>query len=114
MPLQIQALTKSVQSAIVALPQTTTSNIFTVSGDVYVAMIQGVVTTIIGAVANATKLQAVCGALAAVDLCATADINGLVAGAVYQPITSFATAASIAGTAGVLVAGPSATAAPTG
>jgi len=104
----------NVQSNVVALPQGTTGNIFQVTGDVLVLGIVGVVTTTIGAVANATKLQAVCGALTAVDLCATADINGLVAGTVYAPITSFATAASIAGTAGILVSGPSATAALTG
>ena len=114
MPFQVQALTKSVQSNIVALPQTGNSNLFTVSGDVSVVGIIGVVTVVIGSVANATKLQAVCGALTAVDLCATADVNALAAGAIYAPITSFATAASIAATNGVLVNGPSATAALTG
>lgn len=114
MPLQIISQAQSVQSNVVALPQTGNSNLFTVSGDVAVVMIVGVVTTVIGAVANATKLQAVCGALAAVDLCATADINALAAGALYVPITSFATAASIAATNGVLVNGPSATAQATG
>lgn len=114
MPLNITSLTKSVQSNIVALPQTAAANIFVVSGDVAVIAIVGVVTVIIGAVANATKLKAKAGALAFVDLCATADVNALVAGAVYAPITSFATAASIAATAGVLVNGPSATAQATG
>jgi hypothetical protein len=116
MPMQVvssQAV-KNVQSNITALPQTATANIFVVSGDVFVSMICGVFTTAMGAVANATKLSAKCGALTAVDICATADINAAAAGTIFQPITSFATAASIAATNGVIVAGPSATAAPTG
>ena len=114
MPQLIQSLTKSVQSNIVALPQTTTANIFTVTGEVAVIIIEGVVTTVIGSVANATKLQALVGALTAVDLCATADVNAAAVGTLYVPITSFATAASIAATNGVLVNGPSATAQATG
>jgi len=91
-PLQIQALFKTVQqTAPVALPQTTTANILVVSGDVYVFALTGVVTVTIGAVANATKLQAVATGLTAVDLCATLDINGLLAGNTFAPITSFAT-----------------------
>ena|SRR5215469_4382298 len=114
MSLLIQSLMKGVQSNIVALPQTGNSNLFTITGDVAVVGIVGVCTVVIGSVANATKLQAVCGALTAVDLCATADVNALAAGTVYAPITSFATAASIAATNGVLVNGPSATAQLTG
>lgn len=112
MPLQIQTLMKSVQSNIVALPQTGNSNLFAITGDVFVVAITGVVTTAIGAVANATKLQVVCGALTAVDLCGTTDINGFAAGYLLTPITSFATALGnnangvVVGTApiGVLIA----------
>ncbi len=114
MPLNITTLTKSVQSNITLLPQSTTASIFIVSGDVAVIALTGVCTVIIGAVANATKLQAVCGALTAVDLCATADVNALAAGTIFAAITSFATGATIAATNGVLVNGPSATAQATG
>ena len=114
MPLNITTLTKSVQSNVVALPQTGNSNLFTVSGEVAVIAIVGVVTVVIGAVANATKLQGVATGLTAVDLCATADLNAAAVGTLYVPITSFATAASIAATNGVIVNGPSATAQATG
>ena len=105
MPLQIQTLLKSVQSNITALPQAGpgTSTLWNVTGDVYVTTIVGVCTTTIGAVANATKLSAKCGALTAVDICATADINALAAGTLFMPVTTFATAAGIAATNGVQI-----------
>jgi hypothetical protein len=102
-PLNISTLIKSVQSNITALPQATTANIFVVSGDVFVTSILGVCTVVMGSVANATKLSAKCGALTAVDLCATADINALAAGTLFAPLTTFGTAASIAATNGVLI-----------
>jgi hypothetical protein len=93
-PLQVIGIPHTVQSNIVALPQggPGTSNLFAVTGDVYVYQITGAVTVAIGAVANATKLTAVCGALTGVDLCATTDINGLAAGYIFSPITTLATA----------------------
>lgn len=100
---------------ILALPQTTTKVLFTITGGpIIVSCIFGIVTTIIGAVANATKLTAtptVGGT--ATDICATGDINAAAAGDILIPITSFATALSI-NTAGVIVNGPSATAQATG
>jgi hypothetical protein len=97
----------AINTPAILLPQTTTKNIFTLTGgSVYVSMIYGHCTVAVGAVANATKLQvvpAVAGLepVTAVDICATADVNALAAGTLYIPITSFATAASISVTSGV-------------
>lgn len=113
MPLQIQALTKAVQSNVVLLPQATTGSIFVVAGDVQVLCVQGVVTTTIGAVANATKLQAVCGALTAVDLCATADVNALAAGSIFNMVNGFGTGAVITAANGVVIQGSVLVTAPT-
>lgn len=81
------------------LPQTTTKTIFAFQNSIgpgigsygaggYAALeivdIFGIVTTAIGAVANATKLQALMDALTAVDLCATLDINGLTVGTILN------------------------------
>ncbi len=97
-----------------ALPQTTTKVLFTITGgSIRVLGMYGIVTTAIGAVANATKITVtptVGGT--ATDICGTGDINAAAAGDILIPITSFATALSI-NTAGVIVDGPSATAAAT-
>lgn len=79
------------------LPQTSTKTLFTIGGGpIKVEAIFGIVTTVIGAVANATKLQFVSTATStAVDLCATADINALVAGAIYSVTGTLATGAVI-------------------
>lgn len=86
-----------------SLPQTATKVIYTITGGpILVVGIWGVVTTAIGAVANATKLTAtptVGGA--ATDICATVDINGAAAGDIYTPVQSFGIAAAL-NTAGVL------------
>ena len=96
MSLQIQSMMKSVQSNVVALPQGTTGNIFTITGDVWLLLILGRCTTVIGSVANATKLQYVDTVTStAYDMCATSDVNALAAGAFYTAVTSVATAASI-------------------
>ena len=59
-----------------ALPQTAAAAIFTVTGLVLVRRIVGYVTTVIGAVANATKLVGnSTGAGASTDLCATVELN---------------------------------------
>ena len=94
MPLQVVGCPSTVQSNVVALPQggPGTSNIFAITGDVFIYEINGVVTTAIGAVANATKLTVVCGALSAVDISGTTDINGFAAGYILSPITTLATA----------------------
>lgn len=94
------------QTNPLTLPQTTTKTIFTIKGGpIRVRAMFGVVTTVVGAVANATKLQFLptVPASTTLDLCATADINALAAGALYMLVTSFATAASISLTSG---AGP--------
>lgn len=93
-----------------SLPQTASKTLFTVTGGVIkVLALIGHVTTIIGAVANATKITVTpTTGGTATDICATGDINAAAAGDLLVPITSFATALSI-NTAGVIVAGPSAT-----
>lgn len=78
-----------------ALPQTTTSNIFVITGEVQVLNIFGKVTTAIGAVANATKLTYVGTGLAATDLCATADLNAAALGTVFSVTGTLATGAVI-------------------
>lgn len=91
-------------SNLLALPQTATKDIFTVTGGpIKVLDLFGVVTTIVGAVANATKLQVVptTAPTTAVDVCATSDINALAAGALAICVTSFATALSIGVVSGV-------------
>lgn len=103
------------QTSPIALPQGTTKTLFTiVGGPIKVVAIFGIVTTVIGAVANNTKITATpTTGGAATDVCAVADINAAAAGDILIPITSFATALSI-NTAGVIVNGPSATAQATG
>jgi hypothetical protein len=84
------------------LPQTTVKTIFTISGGpIEVLKIFGICTTVIPAVANATKLTAHCtvgGADSATDICATVDITGMTVGSIYELVTSFATAAVISTT----------------
>lgn len=87
----------AVATSPLALPQTGTSSLFIVTGTCRILQLYGIVTTVIGAVANATKLQFICTApaLTAVDLCATADINALAAGAIYSITGTLATLATI-------------------
>lgn len=61
-----------------ALPASTTADIFKVVGLVEVTSIIGIVTTVIQAQANATKISTVSNG-ATTDICATLDINGLLA-----------------------------------
>jgi hypothetical protein len=68
------------RGSILALPQTAASTIATISGGrILLSAIVGEVTTIIGAVANATKLKATATGLTAVDLCATVELNAAAA-----------------------------------
>lgn len=63
-----------------ALPQTTTGTIATIAGGrILLLAVQGKVTVIIGAVANATKLTATATGLTGVDLCATVELNAAAA-----------------------------------
>ncbi len=102
------------QTNPLALPQTTTKTIFTITGGpIWLQCIFGVVTTLVGAVANATKLQFVDTLTStATDMCATSDINALVAGAFYNLVNGFGTAATISGAAGIVIAGSVLTTAP--
>lgn len=63
---------KLATTASIALPQTGTTNLFTVSGMVNIIQIVGVIDIAIGAVANNTKLVAGGGS---VDICAVVDLN---------------------------------------
>jgi hypothetical protein len=74
-----------VTKASATLPATTTQNLFTISGGlVLVTSIVGVVTTVIQAQANATKLTSAPTVGTAADLCATLDITGDEAGTLYS------------------------------
>ncbi len=57
--------------------------------------IWGIVTTAVGAVANATKLQGLMDALAAVDLDATVDINAAAVGTIFSITGTLANAATL-------------------
>ncbi len=74
-----------------ALPASTAGSIFTVTGVVELLSIIWVVTTVIQAQANATKIQAISNA-ATTDLCATLDINGNAAQSRYSITGTFANA----------------------
>lgn len=84
------------------LPQSTTKNLFTITGGpIEVQKIFGLVFAAVGAVANLTKLSAVCmvnNAPVTTDICATVDINAMTVGSIYQLVTSFATPAAISTT----------------
>lgn len=70
-----------VDKATAALPQTTASTLFTVSGGrVIMTGLLGEVTTVIQTQANATKLKSVPTTGTTVDLCATKDITALEVG----------------------------------
>lgn len=82
-----------VTRATAALPQTTAAAIFTVTGLCLLKRIVGYVTVQIGAVANATKLQAnSTGAGATTDLCTALDINGHAVDSRYEITGTFANA----------------------
>ncbi len=103
------------QTNPLSLPQTTTKTIFTITGGpIWVSNIFGVVTTLVGAVANATKLEYVDTLTStAANLCGTADINALVAGAFYNLVNGFGTGAVITATTGLVVQGSVLATAPT-
>lgn len=85
---------RSVERATALPPQGTTGNIFSITGGkVRVTSIVGEVTTLIGAVANATKLiHDPTGVGANVDLCATLDINAKAVGVLLSIVGVLATA----------------------
>ncbi len=107
MPLQITSTgLRAAQSAALALPASGTGLIFTVTGVVWVQGIFGYVTTVIQAQATTFKISAKQGALTTVDVCATGDLNALAVGTLVVPLTTFATALSVASTNGVIIAVP--------
>lgn len=67
-----------------AIPQTTATALFTVTGTVKIWNVLGFVTTQIGAVANNMKLVANSTAGTDVDLCATIDVNADDVGTIYS------------------------------
>ena len=81
------------------LPQGTTKTIFTVTGGpIDVMKIFGICTTVVPAVANATKLQvviSVAGSPVTTDICATVDITGMTVGSIFELVTSSSTTAVI-------------------
>ncbi len=89
-------------SKTVALPQTGNATLFTVAGgSIEILQILGLVTTVIGAVANVTKLTYVPTVGGSnTDITTGVDLNAAAAGDLYILQTSFATAASL-NTAGV-------------
>ena len=93
---------------------TTPGTLFTITGGpIWVQMIYGIVTTVIQTQACNLKLSFKVGTLTAVDVCANAAISALAVGTVFIPITSFATAASVANLYSGFVVGPTAAGAPT-
>lgn len=77
-----------------ALPQTTDGALFRITGGkVIIKSIVGEVTTIIGAVANATKLKHnPSGTGSDVDLCATLELNAMAVGKLLTIVGVLATA----------------------
>jgi len=65
------------------LPQSTTSSLFTISGDVEIISIRGQVTTAIQAQANNAKLGFDAGG-GSIDICTNLDINGDVQNSFYS------------------------------
>jgi hypothetical protein len=92
------------QTPALTLPQTGVKTIFSFqNGGTYfgpfmpvrIIQIFGIVTTLVGAVANATKLQALMDALTAVDLCATLDINAAAVGSIMSITGTLANAMAL-------------------
>lgn len=86
-------LGQRVSRAAAALPQTSTSTLFTVTGKVAVTALWGEVTTVIQTQANNTKLQFdPTDAGATQDLCAVLDITADAVGTMYSITGTPATA----------------------
>ena len=83
-----------VERATAALPQTASAALFTVSGGhILIHQIIGFVTTIVGAVANATKLKVnPAGAGATTDICATVEWNAAAVNSIFTITGTFANA----------------------
>jgi len=69
------------RSATLLAQNPTVRSLYTITGGfIHIMQLYGVVTTLVQAQANATKLQFKATGQTAVDLCATGDINGLAVG----------------------------------
>lgn len=100
-----QMISKTTTAA--TLPATGTKTIFTVANaGIIVDSIFGVVATTIQTQSCNLKVSAKVGSLTAVDVCANGAISALAVGTILIPITSFATALSVAATNGVVYASP--------
>lgn len=88
-----------------ALPQGTAIALWNVTGIVEVISVFGIISTVIGGVANATKLVANSTAGTDTDLCATVDINAAAVGGILSLTGTFANA---------MILTPGNTTAPTG
>jgi len=79
--IRLAVLGERVSRATAVLPATTTGNLFTIAGGrVMIMQIMGEVTTIIQAQACNVKLSHDPTEGAAADICANADVNGLIKG----------------------------------
>lgn len=85
---------KIVPRATKALPQTTAEALYTITGGlVLLQFIIGYVTTLVGAVANATKLKVnPSGAGATTDICATVEWNAAAVDSIFTITGTFANA----------------------
>jgi len=101
-----QAISRSTQRKTQALPQTGSTALFTVTGNVIIDQIVGEVTTVIETQANNTKLVANPTVGADVDLCAVLDISADAVGSTYGITGTLANAlVNVPGGAGVAQAG---------
>lgn len=83
------------QRADKIIPQTATESLFTIgTAPIWLFHIYGQVGTVIGSVANASKLQAKATGQTAVDMCATLDLNAAAA-SIYLQITGTAANAMV-------------------
>lgn len=79
-----------------ALPQSATKHLFQITGGrVFLRFVMGEVTTIVQAQATTFKFTSTPTTGSAVDLCATADLNGKEVGAKFGPIGTLATAMNL-------------------
>jgi hypothetical protein len=93
------------------IPQAGVKSLYTISGGtVVVLQIRGVVTTVIAGGANATKFQFKPSGQTAIDLCATAELNGLAVnqqiGVAGPPASALLTGYGIAGASQGVILGP--------
>lgn len=112
--LRMIGLGTKVDRATAALPQTTTGNLFTVTGGrILLTSIVGEVTTVIQTQANNTKLVSTPTTGTAVDICAVLDISADEVGCLYG-ITGVFSDAMVGSNAGATTVQQRATVIPVG